>query len=214
MRTVVGVFPSRAAAYNVARDLTAVGIPQEEVIVTAGEKSNLREWSEGNIAAGASSGYGWFWAALIPKLAAANRRTAIRLGALFGGSIGIVVGLIAIAAESGRAIVIGHEIVTVLGGLVIGAIGGGIVAGVYNAGVSHEMVPLSEEALRERGVVVAAHVDEPAEEKVLRVMNQHGARQLRAESDAWAASGSAADHSEEELYPSDSSVRKHPFPEE
>jgi len=214
MRTIVGVFPSRDEADHVAHDLNTVGIPPEEVTIATGAKSDAGEWSHRNIAAVAGSGFGWLLAGLIPRVTAGNRRTAVRFGAMVGGGLGIVVGLIAIAAESGRAIVIGHEIVTVLGGLLIGVIGGGIVAWMYNAGVSHEVVPLSEEALREHGVVVAAHVDEPAEEKVLRVMNQHGAKQLRTEADAWAASGSTADHSDEEPYPSDSSVRSRSFPEE
>jgi hypothetical protein len=77
-------------------------------------------------------------------------------------------------------------------------------------GVSHEKLALAVEAKKEHGVVVAAHVIELREPEAVKVMNEHGAKSLRADADAWMASGWAGAHPAEEPYPSDSEYRSHP----
>jgi hypothetical protein len=209
MKTVVGVFPSRAEAENVARDLNAVGIPSDDVSIADGAHAEGHEWSQRNLAAAGGLSAGWFIAGLIPMVAKRSFSGAIRLGALIGGFAGVVGWLIAMAIRGGIPMVAGSPVATACGAVLIGAAFGGLIAGMYNMGVSHEDIPLGREAVREHGVVVAAHVDQPREPEALRVMTEHGARNLRDDADAWKASGWTGPHMKDEPYPSDSSIRKH-----
>lgn len=207
MRTVTGVFPSLQEADRVAHDLKALGIPADDVSVADGTGRDRREWSQRNIAACGGMSYGWFIAGLIPLIAQRSRAAAAGIGAAIGGAAGMIAGMIALAA--GGAIVAGNPFATMFAALAFGAAFGSVTATVYNAGVSHEDIPLDNEAVREHGVVVAAHVDAPRAPKAMLVMNEHGARNLRVGADAWSASGWQGAHIAEEPYPSDSSVRAH-----
>lgn len=203
MRTVVGVFPSRTEAEQVSRDLNAIGISVDEVTVADSTSAEDHEWSRRNLAAVGGSSFGWFIAGLIPMVAKRGRAAATGLGAAFGAGAGLVAGAIAMAIRGGDpAIIVGSTVV-------VGAFAGGMIARVYNMGVSHEGIPLTDEANREHGVVVAAHVDESHGPDAVRVMNDHGARNTRLEDDAWLASGWTGAHPVEKPYPSDSSVRSH-----
>src|SRR5579863_1657331 len=99
MRTVVGVFPSRLEADRVARDLTGLGIPADDVSIADGAGRDRREWSQRNIAACTGAAYGWFVAGLIPPIAESGRGAAARIGAAIGGSAGVIAGIIALAAR-------------------------------------------------------------------------------------------------------------------
>jgi hypothetical protein len=208
MRTMVGVFPSREEADRVAHDLNALGIPADDVSIADGTGGDRREWSHRNIAACTGASYGWFVAGLIPLVAERSRAAATGIGASVGGLAGVLAGLAALAIR-GAPIVAGSQVATVVAALAIGAGFGAAIAELYSMGVSHEDVPLDNEAVREHGVVVAAHVDLPRAPKALWVMNEHGARNLRADADAWSASGWTGAQWIEEPYPSDSSFRSH-----
>jgi len=215
MRTVVAVFPSREEAEHVARDLEALGIPNEEVSIAGGTDADRQErcekegrWSRRNIAAAAASGFGWFIAGLIPLIAERTRAGASTVGAALGGGAGLIIALVAIMVRGVPIAAVG-SIVMILVVLGIGAAAGGFVADLYSRGVSHEADALCREAVREHGVVVAAHVDEAREPDALRVMNEHGARNPHANADAWLASGWTGKYLNNEPYPSDSSFRSH-----
>jgi hypothetical protein len=209
MRTVVGVFPSRAEAEQVARDLQSLGISPDDLSIADGAGAENHEWSSRNIAAAGGLAFGWFAAGLIPAVAEQSPAGATGFGAAVGCIGGLVAGLVALIIRHGAPFVADSAIVTALTTMVIGAVGGGLIAGMYRMGVSHEGTPLFAEALREHGVVVAAHVDIPREQDALRVMNEHGARNVRADADAWLASGWDGGCPIEMPYPSDSSVRSH-----
>jgi len=205
----VGVFPSKLEAEHVVRDLNLAGIPSDEVTVADGAGAEGHEWSQRNLAAVGGLSAGWFIAGLIPMVAKMNFSRAAAFGASIGGAGGLIAGLSALAIRNGPPVVAGSAVLTVLTGVLIGVIFGSLIAGLYNMGVSHEEIPLFKEAVREHGVVVAAHVDVPRAPEAFRVMTEHGARNLRAEADAWIASGWTGKHIDDEPYPSDSTIRKH-----
>lgn len=209
MQTVVGVFPSRAEAERVAHDLNFAGIPSDEVSIADSAGTEGHEWSQRNIAAVGGLSFGWFMAGLIPLVANRTFRGATEIGASIGALAGLVSGLAALAIRGGVPIIAGSAVATVFAALALGAAFGALIAGMYNMGVSHEDIPLRDEAAREQGVVVAAHVDVPRVQHALRVMTEHGARNLRADTDAWKASGWAGASLDTEPYPSDSSIRRH-----
>jgi hypothetical protein len=204
MRTVVGVFSDRAEADHVVRHLTDVGVPSDDVTVADTLKADGHEWSERNLAACGGLSAGWFMAWMIPLLTKQTFRGATAFGAGIGGVTGFVASLIAlwIGSPAGAT-------VTMLAGLAVGATFGGLIAGMYRLGVTHEEIPLQAEAARVHGVVVAAHVDKPTAEETYRLMEEHGARALRIDVDAWKASGWAGTLVPDEPYPSDSTIRRH-----
>ena len=216
MRTVVAVLPSIAEAEQVAHDLRAIGIPNEEVSIAGGAEEKDRQkcakegaWSRRNIAAAAASGFGWFIAGLIPLIAERTRAGASLVGAALGGSAGLIMGLLAFTLRGGASLPVASAIATILIPPVVGAVGAAFIARLYNTGVSHESDALCAEAIREHGVVVAAHVDESREPEAVQVLNAHGARNAHAAADAWLASGWIGKHTRDEPYPSDSSFRSH-----
>jgi hypothetical protein len=215
VRTVAGVFPSEMEAEKAAGGLRALGIAPDEVIVADGEGHSGKSLmsAQRNMAAAAASGAGWFLAGMIPVVI--SQRSAAAggaVGALVGAIFGAIGGLIVHAAPASLFAAI-NVFAVVPGAALIGAIAGGLVAWVYSLGVSREGVALRAEAVREHGVVVAAHVTESAEQAAIGVMTEHGAARLRADADAWLASGWTAPHPHEHEYPSDSSIRCHEMPE-
>ncbi len=192
MKTVVGAFPSMGEAERVARDLEEMGIDKDEISVIAGNE------------AGAHNEY-------LKKPTSTGAAAAS--SASFGGGVGIVAGLIALAIPGVGPIIAGGALATVLTGLGVGAAAGGLIGAFTNMGISHEEAPLYQEAVRRGGVVVAVHVNDPMEEDALRVMNEHGARDLNAEADAWKASGWTGAYSNPHPYPSDSGIASHIPPE-
>lgn len=207
MRTVVGVFPSRVEAEHAAQDLEVLGIPNDDVKIATAVDTEKGERSERNYAAAGTSGFGWIAAPLIHKASKRTRAQAVVMAALFGGALGLAAGLIALTLHSGAPLVIGDEAGTVITCIGIGAIGAAALAWFYRSGVSHEALPLAEEAAREHGIVLSAHVNDLATEEALRVLRENGASKLRAGADAWAASGSKEDHTGEAPYPSESDLR-------
>jgi hypothetical protein len=193
----------------VARDLNAAGIPSDDVRIADGAGAEGHEWSQRNIAAVGGLSFGWFIAGLIPLVAKRTFGAAAGIGASLGALAGFIAGLCALAIRGGTPLIAGSGVLTVFATLCIGAAFGALIAGLYNMGVSHEEIPLRSEAVRENAVVVAAHVDSPRAPDALRVMTEHGASSLRADVDAWKASGWDGAHIKDEPYPSDSSVRKH-----
>ena len=204
MRTVVGVFPSRADAEHVVEHLIHTGVPSDDVIVADAITANGHEWSERNLAACGGLSAGWFMAWMIPLVAKRTFPAATAFGASIGGTAGFIAGLIAVGIGSQV-----NALITLLAVVALGAIFGGLIAGMYSLGVSHEEIPLQAEAVREHGVVVAAHVDTPTAAAVYKVMQEHGARALRADLDAWKASGWSGTYVPDEPYPSDSTFRRH-----
>jgi hypothetical protein len=68
---------------------------------------------------------------------------------------------------------------TVLAGLAVGAVGGGVIGALVNMGFPREEASLYEEAVRRDAVILAAHVTGPVENEALAIMQQHGSRDIR-----------------------------------
>jgi hypothetical protein len=174
------------------RELENIGISSEEISVIAGNEAKrhqeyLEKSKEASMGAGA---------------AAAS-------GASFGGGMGIVASLVALAIPGVGPIIAGGAIATVLTGLGIGAASGGLIGALKNMGVSHEEAPLYEEAVRRGALMLVAKVDESKELEVADLMYGNGARHLQDEADTWRAEGWSGPKSDPHPYVSDSSIRGH-----
>jgi hypothetical protein len=196
MKTVTGVFSSVGEAELALRDLERLGIPEDSVNLIAGNDKNRHdEYLKKSREASTSTG------------------TAAASAASFGGGMGIVATLVALAIPGVGPLVAGGAIATVLAGMGVGAVAGGLIGAFKNMGISHEEAPLYEEAIRRGAVIALAKVDERMEPEAVATMGQHGARDIHDVADTWRASGWSGPSSDPHAYVSDSSVVWHEMPE-
>jgi len=113
---------------------------------------------------------------------------------------GFFAGLVLLAIPGVGPIIAGGAIATVLTGIGIGAASGGLIGAFANMGISHDEAHLYEEAVRRGKVFVAAQVSEEMEPEAIRVMSEHGGRDIQDEAETWRATGW------KHPYPNDSSV--------
>jgi hypothetical protein len=194
MKTLAAVFASMADAEHVARHLENLGIPSDEVHIVAGivagnDPARKNEYLED------------------AKKGETGTAEATVTGARFGGGIGILASLAALAIPGVGPIIAGGAMATVLTGLGIGAAAGGLLGAFKNLGISHQEAGLYEEAVRRGKVFIAVHVNEEMEAQVSQVMEEHGAQDIHREAESWRAGGWR--HPD----PDDSSIKWHEEPE-
>jgi hypothetical protein len=193
MKTVTGVFPSILEAELAIRDLEYRGIPSDSINLIAGNDKNrhdeyLKKSKEASTSAGA----------------------AAVSGASFGGGVGIVTTLVALAIPGVGPIIAGGAMTTVLAGMGFGAVAGGLLGTFKNMGIPHEDAPLYEEAVRRGAVIAIAHVDDAQAADATSVMEWRGAHNIRREADTWRANGWPADP---HPFVSDDSIASHKIPD-
>jgi uncharacterized membrane protein len=183
MKTVAAVFPTLAEAESVARHLMNLGIPSQAIHIAAGNDSSRHD-------------------EYIRKARSEETRTAsaAAAGASIGASAGFVAGLVMLVIPGVGPIIAGGVILTLLTGVGIGAASGGLIGAFANMGISHDEAHLYEEAVRRGKVFVAVQVSEEMEPEAIRVMAEHGGRDINDEVEAWRASGW------KHPYPNDSTI--------
>ena len=196
MKTVAGIFPSMIEAHNVMRELEGIGIPQEALNIVAGNESNRHKDYLDKA-----------------KKASESTAAAAAAGASFGGGVGIVATLVALSIPGVGPFIAAGAMASVLAGLGIGAVSGGLISAFHHMGISHEEAPLYEEAVRRGAIMLIAKVDDPSEPQVTDLMRRGGARDLREEADTWRASGWKGPHTDPHPYVTDDSIRGHEMPE-
>ncbi len=178
------------------RELEGIGIPQEALNIVAGNESNRHK-------------------DYLDKAKKASESTAAAAasGASFGGGVGIVATLVALSIPGVGPFIAAGAMASVLAGLGIGAVSGGLISAFHHMGISHEEAPLYEEAVRRGAIMLIAKVDDPSEPQVTDLMRRGGARDLREEADTWRASGWKGPHTDPHPYVTDDSIRGHEMPE-
>jgi hypothetical protein len=190
MKTVAAVFPSLKEAGDACIDLEHMGVPRESISLIAGNDASLHdEYLEK------------------ARKASTSTEAAVASNAAFGGGMGIVAMLIALAIPGVGPIVALGPLLTVLAAMGFGAAAGGLIGALHNMGISHEEAPLYEEAVRRGAVMVAASVDEQFEEQALAALRRHGARDVRDEADTWGHSGWSGPAHDPHPYVSDSTKK-------
>ncbi len=178
------------------RELEGIGIPEDALSIVAGNESDRhKEYLEK------------------AKNASESTASAAASGASFGGGMGIVVSLVALAIPGVGPFIAGGAMATVLAGLGIGAASGGLISAFHHMGISHEEAPLYEEAVRRGAIMMIAKVDDAVEPQVADLMRRGGARDLREEADTWRESGWKGPHTDPHPYVSDDTIRAHEMPE-
>jgi hypothetical protein len=186
MRTVAGVLATVAEARSVAHKIESLGIPRNEINVVPGamDRHEMRKVERSK----------------------RSDAAAAREGALRGAGVGLLIGGLVLALPGVRPFVFGSAILTLCATALTGAILVSVMVMMANMGESHEDAALHDEAVRENGVVLAAHVSEETEPEVLTALWNSGARRVRAGADVsrvvW-----ASDYRYEHPYPCDSAVK-------
>jgi hypothetical protein len=190
MRTVVAVLPSIGDAQHVAHHLEELGVSPKDVSIVAGPDADAHEL----------------------KLVERARRTngaAAATGAVRGAIVGLVIGFAMLSVPGVGPFLNGDFTATLAAAVAIVMIAGTLIGLCWNMGLSHEEAPLYEEALREKGTVVAAHIAPEREASAVAMLQAHSARAVHAAEDAWAASGCCGGCHNEHTYPCDSTVTAH-----
>lgn len=186
MRTVAAVFPTLADAGHVAQHLEKLGVAPEDVNIIAGNAQGQHDEFMKDY-----------------KLEHKETASAAVDGARYGGGIGILASLAALAIPGVGPFIAGGALATVIAGLGVGAAAGGVLGALTTMGISHDDARLYERAVTEGGVFVSVHCNDPMEPEVMRLLAEHGARDLHEEN-------SGAEHP----YPSDSAVRSYGYTRE
>jgi uncharacterized membrane protein len=196
MKTVAGIFPSMVEAHNVMHELEGLGVPEDALSIVAGNESDRhKEYLEK------------------AKKASESTAAAAASGASFGGGMGILAMLAALSIPGVGPFVAAGAMATVLTGLGIGAVSGGLISAFHHMGISHEEAPLYEEAVRRGAIMLIAKVDDTVEPQVADLMRRGGARDIREEADTWRESGWKGPHTDPHPYVTDDSIRAHEMPE-
>jgi uncharacterized membrane protein len=195
MKTVAAIFASLSEAGDACLDLERRGVPREAISLIAGNDAKLHD-------------------EYLEKVRKASTSTAAAAvsNASFGGGMGIVAMLAALAIPGVGPIVALGPMLTVLAGMGIGAATGGLIGAFHNMGISHEEAPLYEEAVRRGAIMVAALVDDQLEAEAIAAMKRHGAREVRDEADTWAHAGWSGPAHDPHPYVSDSAERSERLP--
>jgi hypothetical protein len=197
MKTVAAVFSTMIDVERAVRELERVGVPDEAISIIAGdEEGRHKEYLEASHLASRSAG-----------VAAAS-------GASFGGGVGIIASLVALAVPGVGAIVAGGALATVIAGFGVGAAGGGVISALHSMAIPHEKAPLYDEAVRRGALMVVVETTDPMEKEVVNLMAENGGRDLEDAVDTWNANGWSGPKSDPHPYVSDSRVTWHDPPKE
>jgi hypothetical protein len=170
MKTVTGMFETRAQAEDAARALEDAGIASEDI-------SLIAPHSEGDTS-GAAEGAG--------------------VGAALGGAGGLLVGLGAFAIPGiGPVVGTGWLASTVIGAAA-GGVAGGLVGSLTDAGVDERDAHVYAESLRRGDVLVTARVDDEELDAAAAILGQDGTvdvneRRTEYEATGWSKFDEMAD---------------------
>jgi hypothetical protein len=197
MTNIVAVFSTLAEAERALIDVRAQGFPKESIHLIAGNDKSKHDDYLHNAKEESTSGGAAAWN-----------------GASFGGGVGIVASLVALAIPGVGSIVAAGPRATVLAGRGIGAAGGGLLGVFKNMGMSHEEAPLYEEAVRRGSILAVVQTDEEHAPEIKKLMELHGARDVRNEADTWRQQGWSGPSTDPHPFSWDDSIVSHPMSEE
>lgn len=171
--TVVGVFPSVASAESAYRALLGAGLDRQDVSVMARQdlgRSDLVD-AERREPGGSSAGVG------------------MATGAAVGGLGGLLVGLGMLTIPGIGPVLAAGPIATAIAGAGLGAVGGALVGALIDLGVPEDQAEELAEAVRRGGILLAARADDSSIDRVVDLMEDHGALDVAEEVDRWRRAG-------------------------
>ncbi len=170
-RTVIGLFDSYDDAERCVRELRDLGIPVEDISLVVSDNRGKGETGE--------------------HLTTDSKTVAENVlgGALFGGLGGLLIGLGALAIPGLGPIVAAGPIATTLAGAGVGAVGGGIISAIKDAGVPEEEAHIYAEGVRRGGTLVAVHSRGISPDRISEIMDRNGAGDIDERGAQWRSNG-------------------------
>jgi hypothetical protein len=156
---VLGVFPNVARAEAAFRALRPAGVDRDDVSVVTRQdlaSSDLVD-AERREPGGSSAGVG------------------MATGAALGGAGGLLAGLGLLAVPGVGPVLAAGPIAAALAGAGLGAVGGALIGALVDLGVPEDQAPQLAEAVGRGGVLLATRVDGESIDRVVDVMEEHGA---------------------------------------
>lgn len=166
---VLGIFSDRISADQAVNDLQNAGYGTRDISIITQDVRETDENGGGETVKGALSG--------------------ATTGGIIGGVAGLLVGVGVIAIPEMGTFLAGGPIVAILGltgaaattvsGALTGVVVGGLVGGLASLGVSVEETRVYEERIREGAVLIAVPLEGKDEDRILEILEDHGADQTR-----------------------------------
>ncbi len=162
-KTVIGLFDSVAEAQNAVQAMIDLGVSRDNISMVA----NNPDANTGEVVGG------------VEMTTAESAGTGAIGGSLLGGTLGLLVGIGALAIPGIGPVLAAGPIAAAIGstalGAGIGAATGGLLGALVGAGVPEEDASFYEEGVRRGGTLVTATVDEPLADSAAMAMRNSGA---------------------------------------
>ncbi|MDX2153697.1 MAG: general stress protein [Bryobacteraceae bacterium] len=171
--TVVGLFDSHDDAQDCLEALRDAGIRGDDISIVASNRKGKMTSRTGDEKTTDGTSVG----------------ENIAGGALFGGLGGLLIGLGALAIPGLGPIIAAGPIATTLAGAGIGAVGGGIIGAIKDAGVPDEEAHVYAEGVRRGGTLVTVRCDSVEADNVRNIMDDHGAVDIEERGAQYRSSG-------------------------
>jgi uncharacterized protein (TIGR02271 family) len=188
MKTVVGLFDSIRDARNVVNQLVNAGFERDHVSMVANDAAGEYQADTGGDTEDSNA-------------TGAGATT----GAVVGGTLGVLLGLGALAIPGIGPVIAAGPLLAGLAGAGVGALAGGMLGALVEAGVPEEDARYYTEGVRRGGTLVVAKVEDEASNEAAEIMNRNHAVNVQERSADWQRRGwsgyddSAAPYSADEI---------------
>lgn len=169
-KSIVGLFDQMQVAQEAVQELIDIGIARDNISLIANDaqghgaralKVETDEESEEHPAAGAAT------------------------GAVIGGLAGLLLGLGALAIPGIGPVLAAGPLVAALGGAGLGAVTGGVIGALTQAGVPERDANVFAEGLRRGGTLLLVYASEEQADSVSEVMNRHHPADINERATSW-----------------------------
>ena len=169
-KTVVGLFDDTEAAREVVRELIDAGIAPDEISFVANNvKNEPVTYEGGDDMSGTATGIG--------------------IGAFVGSVGGLLVGIGAFAIPGIGPVVGAGWLATMFTGASLGALTGGLIGALADAGIPEEDAQYYSEGVRRGGTLIAVNTREEESEYAASIMRSHGAVDINKRGADYRATG-------------------------
>ncbi len=178
-KTVVGIFDSMNQAESAVRALESAGISRDDVSVVANKNTTAS-------GSGTGTGTGQTTGSDTPTTTDTGHvATDAGIGAALGGVGGLLLAFAGLAVPGIGPILAAGPIIAALGGAGIGAVAGGVIGALTEAGIPEDEAHYYAEGVRRGQVLVTVHTDESHAEQARQVLDSSGAVDVEGRASEW-----------------------------
>jgi heat induced stress protein YflT len=178
-KTVVGVFDSMQQAEDVVRQLERDGFSRDDVSIVGHKDTSGRD-TGADMATGSVTGASGTGSSVVADAG---------IGAALGGVGGLLLSFAALAIPGVGPVLAFGPLVAALGGAGIGAVAGGLIGALTEAGVPEEEAHYYAEGVRRGHVLVTVRTTEERAERAREVLDSSGAVDVEGRASEWRERG-------------------------